>query len=145
MPPQQSHGLLDVFDKGFGFGAHWGSKIGNEESVGPHIGIGRPVRYALLAPRSRPHAARDILSLRGCRRLRVVASYFRADAVQGAVALGAQLPPIVGLRLHRRRKKSGSDRRKGGKSNESSHRDFPPERRRPRDEDAARPTVLAPA
>jgi hypothetical protein len=26
MPPQQSHGLLDVFDKRFGFGAH-GYKI----------------------------------------------------------------------------------------------------------------------
>jgi hypothetical protein len=24
MPPQQSHGLLDVFDKGLGFGAHDG-------------------------------------------------------------------------------------------------------------------------
>jgi len=22
MPPQQSHGLLDILDKGFGFGAH---------------------------------------------------------------------------------------------------------------------------
>jgi hypothetical protein len=35
MPPQQSHGLLDVFDKGFGFGAHerlYGVRIGNRRS-----------------------------------------------------------------------------------------------------------------
>jgi hypothetical protein len=35
MPPQQSHGLLDVFDKGFGFGAPerlYGIRIGNRRS-----------------------------------------------------------------------------------------------------------------
>jgi hypothetical protein len=28
MPPQQSHGLLDLFDERFGFGAHWVSLSG---------------------------------------------------------------------------------------------------------------------
>jgi hypothetical protein len=126
MPPQQSHGLLDVLDKGFGFGAHGGSEWGLEESGRPHTGISRPVGYALSALRSRPHAARDSLPLRRYRRVPVVMGYFRADAVQGAVALGARLPPIVGLRLRRRRHHGGGDCSNSGEPNEFAHRNFPP-------------------
>jgi hypothetical protein len=33
MPPQQSHGLLDLFDERFGFGAH-GVSLSNEMTSG---------------------------------------------------------------------------------------------------------------
>jgi hypothetical protein len=29
MPPQQSHGLLDLFDESFGFGAHVFQQVAN--------------------------------------------------------------------------------------------------------------------
>ena len=55
MPPQQPHGLLDVFDKGFGFGAHGGLSDGDRES-GRSSYRSRPARP--LLPIGAPFKAR---------------------------------------------------------------------------------------